>query len=189
MARRRSEGCSHLPHEGHKPLSSDVMPTHALLKMQLEQCTACRCGRYVYSYAFSGDEIWSVPVAAVVQVALADTQQQLASQRDLQDRTAAKTDRPDHADSVSPQKLLALQQSMHDIHAEIANQIRTDRPENADSISNKKISALQQSMNDMHDEVAELRSTLYQKDTELDMLHRSEQPDALVAYLVTRDAV
>ena len=78
-----------------------------------------------------------------MQVALADTQQQLASQRDLQSRAARRADRPDHADSVSPQKLSALQQSMHEMHAEIA----------------------------------ELKSTLYQKNAELDSLHRSEQPN------------
>lgn len=73
------------------------------------------------------------------QIALSETQQQLAQQKRSDINSASELERPSHPNSISPQKLSALQQSMQDLHAE----------------------------------VAELRSTLYQKDAELEMLHRS----------------
>ena len=40
------------------------------------------------------------------------------------------------------------------------------------SISPKRFSALQQNMQDLHADIAELKNTVFQKDAELEMLHR-----------------
>jgi len=72
------------------------------------------------------------------QAALKETQHQLLIQGERQFRSPPRGLNPEHVDTISPQKLRAMQETMQDLHAEIA----------------------------------ELRGTIYQKDAELDTLHR-----------------
>lgn len=55
-----------------------------------------------------------------LQAALAQTQQQLAAQQQRQIGSSARGYSPEPLESVSPYKLRALQETMQDLHAEVA---------------------------------------------------------------------
>ncbi|DBA90582.1 TPA: hypothetical protein ACH3X1_003818 [Trebouxia sp. C0004] len=52
--------------------------------------------------------------------------------------------------------------------------VRARSPERADTVSPQRLRAMQETVQDLHAEIAGLRDTVYQKDAELDTLHRSQ---------------
>ena len=56
----------------------------------------------------------------LLQAALAETQQQVVAQKQHQTGLPTRSCSPEGLDSVSPQKLRALQETMQDLHAEVA---------------------------------------------------------------------
>lgn len=65
-------------------------------------------------------------------MALAHTQQQLLVQNEMQFRSPVGEPSPERLDSVSPQKLRALQETMQDLHAEVAELRATVHQKNAE---------------------------------------------------------
>jgi hypothetical protein len=50
--------------------------------------------------------------------------------------------------------------------------VRGRSPERADTVSPQRLRAMQEIVQDLRAEIADLRGTVYQKDAELDTLHR-----------------